>query len=101
MSHLTPFVVPASVTKKIEEVVTKAIKKELGTPTQIVEILLVLANDIDRETVREFNEGGLDIHRGKLVYPGPLELDGERNIPYVQKIDGEYYIDHRGEYVPI
>jgi hypothetical protein len=101
MSHLTPFVVPASVTKKIEEVVTKAIKKELGTPTQIAEILLVLANDIDRETVGEFNGGGLAIHRGKLVYPGPMELAGEENIPYIQKIEGEYYIDYRGEYIPI
>jgi hypothetical protein len=101
MSHLTPFVVPASVTKKIEEVVTKAIKQDLGTPTQIAEILLVLANDIDRETVERFSEGGLGIHRGKLVYPGPMELDGERNIPYIQKIDGDYYIDHLGEYVPV
>ena len=101
MSHLTPFVVPASVTKKIEEVVTKAIKQDLGTPTQIAEILLVLANDIDRETTRMFSEGELGIHRGKLVYSGTMGLDGDRNVPYVQNIDGEYYIDHLGEYVPI
>ncbi len=81
--------VPVSVTKRIEEIVTKAIKKELGTPEQIAEILLVLAKDVDQETVDEFEDNSLKIHRGKLVYSGTT-WDGRTNVPYIQKKDDDY-----------